>query len=161
MDVQLRRASEDDALLIWRMQVRSFMPLLVRYGDASTNPAAEQAEKVLARIRQPFSDYYLICAGGVPVGAVRVVRRDAERNRISPIFVVPEHQRRGIARSALLMLEEMYPDVTWELNTILEEEGNCRLYEKLGYRRTGEYERINDRMTLVYYRKRKRQRSSY
>jgi hypothetical protein len=53
----------------------------------------------------------------------------------------------------MTMLEGMYTGVTWELNTILEETGNCRLYEKLGYRRTGEYERINERMTLVYYRK--------
>ncbi len=41
----------------------------------------------------------------------------------------------------------------WQLETILQEEGNCYLYEKMGYRRTGETEVINERMTLVNYRK--------
>ena len=35
----------------------------------------------------------------------------------------------------------------------LQEEGNCHLYEKLGYYRTGHTEKINDVMTLVFYRK--------
>jgi hypothetical protein len=30
----------------------------------------------------------------------------------------------------------------WILNTILQESGNCHLYEKIGYRKTGEMEKI-------------------
>ena len=39
------------------------------------------------------------------------------------------------------------------LDTILQEEGNCYLYEKLGYKRTGKIEHINERMDIVYYEK--------
>ncbi len=33
------------------------------------------------------------------------------------------------------------------------EAGNCYLYEKMGYQKTEKIEKINDRMTLVFYRK--------
>ena len=39
------------------------------------------------------------------------------------------------------------------LDTILQEEGNGYLYEKLGYKRTGKIENINERMDIVYYEK--------
>lgn len=42
----------------------------------------------------------------------------------------------------------------WELDTVLQEVGNCHLYEKLGYRRTGREEIINEKMTIIFYEKR-------
>ena len=39
----------------------------------------------------------------------------------------------------------------WKLNTILEEPGNCHLYEKLGYRRTGDQRRVRPNMTIIDY----------
>jgi len=39
------------------------------------------------------------------------------------------------------------------LDTILEEAGNCHLYEKIGYMKTGKTEVINEKMTLVFYEK--------
>jgi hypothetical protein len=40
------------------------------------------------------------------------------------------------------------------LDTILQEKGNCHLYEKIGYKKTGKIEKINERMDIVYYEKR-------
>lgn len=156
MTISLRMAAEQDAQCLWQMQVSAFAPLLEKYQDHSINPACEPVEAVLDRIRQPHTDYYVIEEDGEPVGGVRVVKREGGRCRISPLFIRPECQRRGIAQAAVRRLETIYPGVVWELNTILQEAGNCRLYEKLGFRRTGEYEQINERMTLVYYRKRSR-----
>ena len=52
--------------------------------------------------------------------------------------------------------ERMHPDVQrWRLDTIEEEAGNCHLYEKIGYRRTGENKVINEKMTLIFYEKEK------
>ena len=156
MLVELRQAGEADAHLLWKMQIRSFEPILQRYHNDTTSPARETEEMLRVRLRQSFADFYVIRADGEDVGGVRVVRRDGGRCRIAPLFVLPQYQRQGIAQSAMRLLEEMYPDVQWELNTILEEAGHCRLYEKLGFVRTGEYEKINERMTLVYYRKLRR-----
>ena len=46
----------------------------------------------------------------------------------------------------------MYPEVTtWKLETILQEERNCHLYEKCGFKRFGEEHVVNDKMTLIMY----------
>lgn len=153
MTVSLKRASETDLPGLWEMQVRAFTPLFEKYRNAGTNPACEPFEALRTRFLQQHSDYYLILEDDRAVGGVRVVRREGGKCRISPLFVVPERQGRGIAKAAMRQVEALYPGVMWELNTILQETKNCRLYERLGYTRTGEYEEINERMTLVYYRK--------
>lgn len=64
-----------------------------------------------------------------------------------------EYRNRGLAQQAIRLAEEIHGSSNWELDTILQEKGNCHLYENLGYHRTGETKAINDRMTLVFYRK--------
>jgi len=86
-------------------------------------------------------------------GAIRIVRKE-HVNRVSPVFVLPEYQGRGIAKAAFALVEALYPDVRrWELDTVLQEKGNCHLYESLGYRRYGEEKAINERMTMIFYQK--------
>ena len=41
----------------------------------------------------------------------------------------------------------------WCLDTILQEKGNLRLYEKMGYVQTGKVEHINEKMDIVFYEK--------
>lgn len=55
--------------------------------------------------------------------------------------------------NALHIAEKLHGDTNWELETILQEKGNCYLYEKMGYYTTGHTEKINDNMTLVFYKK--------
>ena len=48
----------------------------------------------------------------------------------------------------------MYPaGIHWELDTILQEEKLCHLYEKLGYRQTGQIRPLKKGMDLVFYAK--------
>ncbi len=48
----------------------------------------------------------------------------------------------------------MFPKArSFELATILEEERNCFLYEKMGYKRTEVIKKLNDKTTLIYYKK--------
>ena len=90
----------------------------------------------------------------IAVGAVRINTDGAGRGRVSALCVLPEHQGKGIAQTALLEIERLHPDIdTWFLDTILEEPGNCHLYEKIGYVRTGQTEQIKENMTLIYYEK--------
>lgn len=155
MEVRLVRASVSDAEEIWSMQIEAFRELLEKYQDYETSPGSEPIEKVLARLEQPQTYYYFIMAEGHKAGAVRVVdfKDDSARKRISPIFIMPEFRRRGYAQKAVESAEKLHGYRNWELDTILQEPGNCHLYEKMGYRKTGKTKQINERMTLVFYAK--------
>ena len=156
MEVTLSRANMDDVEELHAMQVRAFKELLEKYQDFDTNPGNESVEKVGARLQQDFTFFYYICIGQQKVGAVRVVdQKESRKNqRTTPIFILPEFQGKGIAQEAIRLCEEAHGSENWELDTILEESRNCYLYEKMGYRRTGRTEVINERLTLVFYEKR-------
>ena len=151
----LKKASVSDCEQLWRMQKESFSGLLEKYRDYDTSPANEPVDKVRKRLEQSFTYYYYINADGENVGAIRIVdmKDDNTPKRISPVFIMPQHRRKGYAKQAILEAEKLHGSDNWELETILQEEGNCRLYESLGYKKTGRTEDINTQMTLVYYRK--------
>lgn len=156
MEVRLLRANIDNAKEIHAMQVEAFKELFEKYQDFDTSPANESVEKVEARLKQDFTFYYFICIGQQKVGAIRIVdKMEAGKNkRISPIFILPEFQGKGIAQEAIRLCEEIHGNGNWELDTILQERRNCHLYEKMGYRQTGKTEVINERLTLTFYEKR-------
>lgn len=155
MNIELKKAGIPDAELLHKMQVKAFMPLLQKYEDYDTNPANETVERILQRLEQPFTDYYFIMFDNLEVGGIRIMRLDGgSRCKISPLFILPKHQGMGIAQETIRLVEEIYsPSKGWELDTILQEQGNCYLYEKMGYKQTGEAKVINDKMTLVFYEK--------
>lgn len=154
MDITLTKAELKDAEIIHAMQIKSFMPLLEKYQDYETSPANEPIEKIVEKINQLFTDYYIIKCDGLDIGGVRIVKENDKQYRVSPIFILPEHQGKSIAQNVFQMLEQIYSDINrWELDTILQEKGNCHLYEKVGYKQTGEMKIINDRLTLVFYEK--------
>ncbi|MBO7662138.1 MAG: GNAT family N-acetyltransferase [Clostridia bacterium] len=152
--VTLKAAAREDMRLIWEMQIKAFSSLLEKYRDDEISPGAESFEKVMARYEQPWTAYYFIVAGEEKVGVVRIVdRKDGSRKRISPIWIMPEFRGHGYAQAAITAVEQLYGSSHWSLDTILQEEGNLHLYEKMGYHRTGRTDRVNDRMDIVYYEK--------
>lgn len=155
MELKLLRANSDEAKELYAMQVKAFGEMLAKYEDFDTNPASEGVEKVEIRLKQECTYYYFICLGQQKVGAVRIVdEKEAGRNkRLSPIFILPEFQGQGIAQKAIRMCEDIHGKRKWELCTILQEWRNCHLYEKMGYRRTGRMEAVNEKLTLVFYEK--------
>lgn len=73
---------------------------------------------------------------------------------ISPLFIIPTFQGKGIAQRVIQKVFSLYPEtLTWKLDTIKKETGNCHLYEKCGFVRSGTEEVINEHMTLVEYEK--------
>ena len=155
MKIELIRASLKDAKEIWEMQVKSFKNLLDKYQDFETNPASETISNVEMRLKQNFTFFYFIFIDNKKVGAIRVVdyKEKNKNKRISPLFILPEYRNKGIAQSVIKICEEIHGNTNWELSTILEEKGNCYLYEKLGYHPTGKIQVINDRLTLIFYHK--------
>lgn len=153
-EVTLSKATVKDAPAIHAMQLQAFMPLLEKYQDYETNPANETMERLVERMNQEFVDYYIIRNAGNAVGSMRVKKIDEHHYWLGQICVLPQYQGQGIAQQAFSLIEKIYADAkTWGLATVVQEERNCYLYEKLGYRRTHETREINDKMTLCFYEK--------
>lgn len=155
--IKLKLVTEDEAECLHRLQVEAFMPLYEKYQDDDTSPAKESLKKVTEKIIDTNSDYYFVVFHGEKVGGVRVSRHKGEKvykdvNWISPIFIIPEFQNKGIASTVIEQLFDTYPDtIEWRLDTIKQEKGNCHLYEKCDFVRTGEEIVVNKKMTLVKY----------
>lgn len=154
MNIKLVRAGVDDADRLWNMQVEAFQGLYAKYQDTDTSPATEKIDKIISRLEQSYTYYYFIFDDETTVGAIRVIdNQDGGIKRISPIFIMDEYRNKGYAQKAMLLAEEIHGNFNWELDTILQEKGNCYLYEKMGYYQTGKTEVINDKLTLVFYKK--------
>ena len=153
-EVQLVRCRVEDRMLIWNLQKEAFAGLLEKYQDHETSPANESLERITWKLQQPDTYFYRIEANGAVVGGIRVVEpEDGSRKRISPLFILPQHRGKGYAQAAILEAEHRHGAHHWELGTILQEKGNCYLYEKLGYHQIHRQTMVNDKMTIVGYEK--------
>lgn len=153
MGIILEKATCEDASLIFDMQQKAFRPLLEKYNDFETNPANETVNKVITRINNPNGVLLKILVDDINVGAIYIVKKESS-HWISPMFILPEYQGKGIAQKAINSVEEMFTGATsWELATILEEGRNCYLYEKMGYVKTTVTRKINNDTTLIFYKK--------
>lgn len=146
---------EKDLDTVVEIQRAAYKPLYDKYRDDLTNPWLETRETVLRKYTAPDTRGYLFLVDDVAVGAVRIrLHPEEKRAKVSALAVLPEYQGRGIAQWALKEIERIHSDIpNWFLDTILEEPGNCHLYEKLGYRRIPGTRKINEKMTLVFYEK--------
>ena len=154
MSVILQKAEREDMHDLWEMQVEAFKGLLEKYHDYDMSPAAESYERILQKYEFMGTAYYFIIADGVRVGGIRIIdKKDGSRKRISPIWIMPEFRNKGFAKQAISEAERIYGEDNWSLDTILQEKGNIHLYESIGYKRTGETEKISDLMDIIFYEK--------
>ena len=155
MNIKLVPALEDEIEQIWKMQIEAFSDLLEKYRDFDTSPGNEGIEKIKTCFHLPGNTYYFIYADGLLVGVIRIIdhKDGVRKKKISPIFIMKEYRSRGYAHAAILEAERIHGKDGWMLDTILQEEGNCHLYEKLGYKKTGRTKEIKDNMTIVFYEK--------
>ena len=152
MKINLIKATEKDAELIHRMQVESCRELYLKYKDEETSPVNEPIEKIVQKLKRPDSYFYLVKFENKFVGGIRVVVKN-NLKRISPLFVLPQYRNKGIAQKAISEVEKIYGEKDWELKTISAEKINRHLYERMGYHLDGNTMIINDKLTLVFYRK--------
>ncbi len=149
----VRRFKKENIDDVFKIQQAAYKPLFKKYQDKETNPYMETKEDILMKYTRVGTQGYIFVEDDIIVGAVRIIMR-GDVCKVSALAVLPEYQNRGIAQSALKEIEKIHSDCKyWILDTILQENGNCHLYEKLGYVRIGETKKINDKLTLVDYKK--------
>ncbi len=152
--MKLVRAKSEDAALLQTMQQKAFADLLAKYQDYDMSPATESLERIKWKITHTDSYYYFIRVGEETVGGIRIVDTgDGSRKRISPLYIMPDHRGKGYAQLAMVEAERIHGAHHWQLDTILQEKGNCYLYEKMGYHPTGQKTVIKENMTIVDYEK--------
>lgn len=155
--IELKLVSEVEAECLYRLQIEAFMPLYEKYQDDDTSPAKESFQRVKEKIIEENSDFYFIMFNGEKIGGVRVKWHDGNVvyenvNWISPIFIIPKYQNKGIASKIIEQIFAMYPNtIEWRLETIKQEKANCHLYEKCGFIRSGDDIVVSEKMTLVLY----------
>lgn len=138
---------------VFNIQQKAYKPLFYKYHDTNTSPYLESKEEVFEKYTRPGTVGYIFLEEGMPVGSVRIIARDGVC-KVAALAVLPEYQNRGIAQAALKEIERLHSDCKcWILDTILQEKGNCHLYEKLGYVKIGEPQAVNNYLTLINYKK--------
>ncbi len=150
--IELVKAQLSDCERLHKMQTECFADLLEKYKDYDTNPGSEPVEKIIGRVSQPETDYYIAYYDGAAIGAIRIYNNSDGYKRISPIFVLPEYCNRGLAQEMMHEAERRYPDAAgWLLETIKQEPKLRHLYEKMGYVLTGRGYNIREGMDIVQY----------
>lgn len=152
--IRLLPATIDLLETIYKIQQEAFQPLLEKYADYDVNPAMETPQIIRKKMERPETDSYIFKLEDTYVGWVRIINIAPGTYKVSALSVIPQYQNRGIAQAALKEIESKYSSARkWVLTTILQQKGNCYLYEKLGYVRVGEPHVVNENMTLIDYEK--------
>ena len=153
MDIQLERATGDDAQTLLEMQKICFASHLQRYQDYETSPAMMRFERLKWQIEH--ENYYKIVSDGLCVGAINIRALDVPGGyKLHVIYILPDFQGKHIGQTAIKLAEALFPDAnSWCLETLADMPSNRHVYEKMGYQFTGETETLNDKLTLVFYRK--------
>ena len=151
-NIRLSKATVNDAERLLDIQKEVFLPLYEKYQDHGTSPVNQSMERFLKRFE--IGDYYKIFYQNTLIGSVFVYEKEPGVMRFHIINILRKFQNKGNAQEVMKRLEIMYPQAyCWELETILTERRNCYLYEKMGYVQSGELKVINDKLTLVGYKK--------
>lgn len=151
--ITLKKAAISDSEELYDLQIKSFKQLLDKYQDHDYSPGAEKLERTVQRLSEAFTDYYFICCDGQNIGGLRICDF-GELCKLKQIYLLPEYQNNGYAQTAIRLSEELHPNARrWEVDTILQEDKLCHLYEKMGYKKTGRIDNIKYGMDIVYYAK--------
>ena len=153
MKVNLLKTDLSDAEKLLEIQKTCFTPHLQRYQDFETSPATVSLDRIKWQIEN--ENFYKIILNDVWVGSINIRKLDAIGIYMLHIInVLPEYQGMGIGQLAIKLAEELFPDAKiWCLETLEDMPYNRHVYEKAGYKFTGKTEKINDKLTLVYYQK--------
>ena len=154
MNITFELAKPEDAKELYEIQKLAYKEQLEMYQDYDTNLAVEGIDWVLFRIKHHI--YYKIICDGKIIGEVDVYKhkRSSLHYEMNGVVVHPDYQNRGIGQKAIQFVEREFADAkVWTMWTPHKTEKNHYFYEKIGYKRTGIEERINDNLILVQYGK--------
>ena len=146
MDLQIRRATAEDAHILVDIYNKAFYEDYVKYGECPGY--GRSVSDMIKSINE--TSKYIAYVGAGPVGAISVLKKDDGLYYLGALCVIPEYQRQGIGFQLLEFIKEQYKD--WdriELVTPADKEKNINFYtKKCGFKI--DYEEM-DRAVKVYH----------
>ncbi|MGN0533076.1 MAG: GNAT family N-acetyltransferase [Eubacterium sp.] len=134
--VELVEIKGNELLKAHQMHRKGFMPAFLKYHDR-INPVFMSFAKFKRCYNSPKITMFWIFNNGIKVGQIWTKANDDVE--LARLFVLKKYQNKGIAQNAIKLAEQKYSSYdNWYLDTIKQEKNNCYLYEKMGYKATGE-----------------------
>ncbi len=161
MNITIRQTTPEEAEILAYIQQAAFKPLYEAYHDEG-NPYLRGAEDILCRFNEKNRYFTILCDDDI-VGGV-LYRVSGKRSPwdvlaegeyyLARVYVKPELQGRGIARTAIQLCEKEFPDaVAFYVDFPEDLEKNRRCYESVGYCDTGKRIRMEGAPTLAMFEK--------
>lgn len=146
--VSIRKMQKDDIEVLYDIALRSFQSDYEKYG--AYPPLINLKHK---KFLPPLMFGKTILDNDTVIGGAFVTGL-GKKGEIGAIFIDTTCQHKGYGKQAMLMIEEMYPNVKrWKLETPAESYDLHKFYESLGYVKTGEMKDKKSGMTGFVYEK--------
>jgi len=146
--VSIRKMQKDDIRVLYDIALRSFQPDYEKYGVYPPLINLKH-EKFLP----PLMFGKTIIADDTIIGGAFVTGL-GKKGEIGAIFIDTPEQHKGYGKQAMLLIEEMYPNVKrWKLETPAESDELHTFYESLGYAKIGEMKDKKSGMIGFVYEK--------
>lgn len=150
MNLEIIRAYEEDASDLIEARNKSFYDDFVKFGECPGYNIP--FENMVDKIRNLL--VYKILIEDKIIGDISVKKLEEGYYWIKCLENIPEYQNKGIGSKVLSYIETQFPDAKrWGLDTPVQNERNCRFYEKMGFIKVEDKE-INEKLTLRVYNKR-------
>jgi len=148
----LEKLGEKDILEAYEIQKLVFENLYSKYKD-ERSPFIESKSSLLEKIKRPNDYFYFIKKNEKTIGYARVFTNENQtKAKIGPIGILPKNEEQGLGTEAMILIEKEFPTVKeWYLDTILQESKLTHFYTKLGYKKTGRTEKIQEGMDIVFF----------
>ena len=153
MNPLFRPAEIEDINDICHGLERAFIPLLDSYYKNGYYPYFANRKWIEEKIENEF--VYICQLEEKLCGAIILCKEpDRYHLKLHTVYIEEPFRRKGLATFLILNAEAVHSDAaSWQLETLADLAGNIALYEKLGYERYSMPKVVNDKVTVVYYRK--------
>lgn len=149
--IKIVKAIEEDLMEILRLQKVAFKSEAEYYENDKIAPMVETLESM----QEDYKSYLYLEAkiGSNIIGSIKGRQVD-NHCWIGRLFVIPEYQRKGIAKKLIVEMEKQFPEVDYyTLYTGFKSKRNIALYESLGYELDGLNDKKDGGVDLVNLRK--------
>lgn len=134
--IRIPLAEIDDAETLKDISISAFKVNFEKYGHYP--PGMESVEWHRDQIGK--GNYHKINYDNNLVGGIYLKPYPNQEMKIDYFFISPEYQNKKIGAMVMVLIEEKYAEITkWFLLTPYKDFRNHYFYEKLGYKRVGEF----------------------